>query len=70
MTQSSFEAAHYTATLFPYAYNILGSVDDAKDAVQDVLTAHLAEPKEGIADEKSYLIKCVVNHAINAKTRQ
>ncbi len=61
---------NYTSLLFPYAYNILGSAEDAKDTVQDVLTNHFAQAREGIENEKAYLIKSVINHAINVKTRR
>ena len=64
------EVTAHSDALFPYAYNILGSVEDAKDVVQDVLTKHLAAPpSEGITNLKSYLIRSVVNHAINTKNR-
>lgn len=61
---------HYTQTLFPYAYNILGTTDDAKDAVQDVLEKYLSQTDKEIVDEKNYLIRSVVNRAINLKKRQ
>lgn len=57
----------YQSILFPYAYNILGSSEDAKDAVQDVLYKYLASPREGIENEKNYLIRSVVNQSINIK---
>lgn len=57
----------YQSILFPYAYNILGSSEDAKDAVQDVLYKYLASPKEGIENEKNYLIRSVINRSINIK---
>lgn len=60
----------YTEILFPYAYNILGSSEDAKDTVQDVLTTYLSTPKDHITNEKNYLIRSVVNLAINLKERQ
>ena len=60
----------HSQTLFPYAYNILGSAEDARDVVQDVLTKYYAESREGIDNEKAYLIKSVINHAINTKTRR
>lgn len=56
--------------LFPYAYNILGSAEDAKDAVQDVLIKHLSGSEEHITDEKNYLIRSVINLAVNMKSRQ
>jgi len=60
----------YQQILFPYAYNILGSVEDARDIVQDVLTKFYADHRTGIANEKAYLVKSVINHAINTKTRR
>lgn len=60
----------YQNQLFPYAYNIAGSAEDARDIVQDVLTNYYASPREGIENEKAYLIKSVINHAINAKNRK
>ncbi|QNK63934.1 hypothetical protein H7F33_05425 [Pedobacter sp. PAMC26386] len=59
----------YPKVLFPYAYNILGSYDDAKDAVQDVLVKFISEARTGIENEKGYLIRNVVNRAINLKIR-
>lgn len=60
----------YHKILFPYAYNILGSSEDAKDAIQDVLSSYLSAKKEGIQNEKSYLIKAVINQSINMKNRR
>ena len=56
--------------LFPYAYNILGSAEDARDVVQDVLSNYVARDREGVEDEKNYLIRSVINRAINAKRRK
>lgn len=60
----------YQQILFPYAYNILGSAEDAKDAIQDVLSNYLATPREGVENEKNYLIKSVINHSINLRNRR
>ena len=60
----------YHKILFPYAYNILGSSEDAKDAIQDVLTHHLASKKEDIDNLKGYLIKGVINQSINIKNKK
>jgi RNA polymerase sigma-70 factor (ECF subfamily) len=60
----------YRQTLFPYTYNILGSSEDAKDAVQDVVSSFISSSRTGIQDEKNYLIKSVVNHSINIKNRR
>jgi RNA polymerase sigma factor (sigma-70 family) len=64
------EMKNYKRILFPYAYNILGSTEDAKDAVQDVLTNFIAAPKEGLENETGYLVKSLINHSINLKNRK
>ncbi|WP_160717302.1 sigma-70 family RNA polymerase sigma factor [Chitinophaga solisilvae] len=60
----------YQNILFPYAYNILGSAEDARDAIQDVLTKFYTDQRQDIENEKAYLVKSVINHAINMKTRR
>ena len=60
----------YRQTLFPYAYNILGSSEDAKDAVQDVVSSFISSSRTDIENEKGYLIKSVVNHSINIKNKR
>jgi RNA polymerase sigma factor (sigma-70 family) len=59
----------YQSILFPYAYNILGSVEDARDAVQDVLYKHLSGQQKEVENEKAYLIKAVINQSINIKEK-
>lgn len=59
----------YQKKLFPYAYNILGTYDDAKDAVQDVMTKYYASYKSGIENESNYLIRSVINQSINLKKK-
>lgn len=51
-----------------YAYNICGSVEDAEDVVQDVLLKFL-DLDQHIEDPKSYLIRMVINRAINQKKK-
>ncbi|MDO5977508.1 sigma-70 family RNA polymerase sigma factor [Flavivirga spongiicola] len=60
---------NYQNILFPYAYNILGSAEDAKDAIQDVLTKHLSAKRSHIKNDIGYLIKSVINQSINIKKR-
>lgn len=60
---------NYREILFPYAYNILGSSDDANDAIQDVVTKYYIANKNNIENEKNYLIKGVINQAINIKNK-
>lgn len=60
----------YQYTLFPYAYNILGSAEDAKDTIQDVLSNYVSSNRYGIENEKAYLIRSVINQSINAKNKR
>ncbi len=60
----------YQNNLFPYAYNILGSVEDAKDAVQDVLVKFHSLQDSYVENTVGYLIRSVVNQAINLKKRK
>lgn len=59
----------YQNKLFPFAYSIMGSVEDAKDVVQDVVVKHLSADRKQIDNVTGYLVKSVVNHAINTKKR-
>ncbi|MDD7886204.1 sigma-70 family RNA polymerase sigma factor [Flavivirga sp. 57AJ16] len=61
---------NYQQILIPYAYNILGSLEDAKDAIQDVILKYTNLDKAHIENEKAYLIKSVINHSINIKERK
>lgn len=60
---------NYAAQLLPYAYNILGTMEDARDSVQDVIFKYLKENRTGIENQSSYLIRSVINHSINLKQR-
>lgn len=53
-----------------YAYNILGSYDDAKDIVQDVFLKFTLLDQEKISNKKSFLIRMVINLAIDRKRQQ
>jgi len=57
-------------TLTSYAYNILGSYEEAKDIVQDVFVEMISRNGAVIENEKAYLTRAVINRAINAKNRQ
>ncbi|WP_200976935.1 sigma-70 family RNA polymerase sigma factor [Echinicola sp. 20G] len=57
----------YRPLLFTYAYNILGSVEEAEDLVQDVFFKYLKLDHNTIKNEKSYLSRMVINGAINLK---
>lgn len=56
--------------LLTYSYNIVGSYDDAKDLVQDVLEKFITIDKSHIQQESNFLIKSTINHSINFKNRQ
>lgn len=60
--------------LFPYAYNILGTVDDAKDVIQSVLLTMLTKGITNFSkqnnEHKNYLIKSVINAAVTLKEKQ
>ena len=56
--------------LTTYAYNITGTYEDAKDIVQDAYIKFMEMNTENIENKKSYLIRMVVNLAINFKNRQ
>lgn len=60
---------NYQKKLFPYAYNILGSSDDAYDVIQDVMIKYMSGVKTELVNENAYLIKSVVNQSINLKKR-
>lgn len=55
--------------LFPYAYNILGNIDDCQDVIQDVLIKFNAKKISSISNQNAYLIKSVINQAINLKKK-
>lgn len=61
---------NYNDLLFPYAYNILGSSEDAKDTVQDILIKYLSIDKSLIENEIGFLVKSVINQSINVKQRK
>ena len=57
--------------LTTYAYNILGSYEDAKDIVQDAyLKFYNLEDNESIENKKAYLVRMVINLSINLKKRK
>jgi RNA polymerase sigma-70 factor (ECF subfamily) len=56
--------------LTTYAYNIVGSYDDAKDIVQEAFLKFIDTNGEKIENKKAYLVRTVINLAINFKKRQ
>src|SRR5687768_4039118 len=61
---------NYKTILFPYAYNILGSVVDAEDAIQDVIIRYTSMDKSKVDNPKNYLIKSVINQSIVMKKKK
>lgn len=61
---------NYQRMLFPYAYNVLGTVEDAEDAIQDVIIQFSKISTNDIDNPKNYLIKSVINQAIQLKRKQ
>ncbi|WP_170283933.1 sigma-70 family RNA polymerase sigma factor [Flagellimonas olearia] len=56
-------------SLLTYSYNIVGSLEDARDLVQDTMEKYIGLDKSTIQNERSYLIKSVINLSINFKKR-
>lgn len=56
--------------LITYAYNILGTLEEAKDIVQDAFLKFMDIDSSKIEDKRNYLIRTVINLSINAKKRQ
>ncbi|MEM9647272.1 MAG: sigma-70 family RNA polymerase sigma factor [Bacteroidota bacterium] len=60
----------YQNKLFPYAYNILGSADDAKDAIQEILIKYQDVKNQAVQNEMGYLVRSVINESINLKKKR
>ncbi len=56
--------------LTTYAYNILGSLDEAKDIVQDAFVKFMRLDEGKIENKRSYLVRTVINLSINRKKRK
>jgi RNA polymerase sigma factor (sigma-70 family) len=62
------ENIHHSLTM--YAYNILGSYEDAKDVVQDAYMKISDKAYDDIENKKAYLIRTIINMSINLKKKQ
>jgi RNA polymerase sigma-70 factor (ECF subfamily) len=60
----------YEKLLTTYAYNILGSYEDAKDVVQDAYLNFIQLDNTAIENKKAYLVRSVINLSINKKNKQ
>ncbi len=56
--------------LFSTAYKMLGEVSTSEDMVQDVLSKILVKTPANIQNQRSYLVKMVINHSLNYLNRQ
>jgi len=63
MTQSHF--SEYRDLLFPIAYNMLGSISDAEDLVQETMLKWLSLEGAEINNERGYLVRMLVNRCLN-----
>lgn len=61
------EFERYQSILFPFAYNITGDYLASEDIVQEVLNNHLLTKNAEIQNPRHYLIRSVINRAINEK---
>jgi RNA polymerase sigma factor (sigma-70 family) len=57
----------YQTMLLPFAYNIIGDVMEAEDIVQDLLNHHFLTNATKVQNTSHYLIRSVINRAINQK---
>ncbi|MEQ8551893.1 MAG: sigma-70 family RNA polymerase sigma factor [Cyclobacteriaceae bacterium] len=58
---------YFKTRLFPYAYNIIGDSMAAEDVVHEVLNHYFIETPSHIRQPEGYLIRAVINNAINHK---
>ncbi len=63
MTQSIL--SEYRDLLFPIAYNMLGSISDAEDLVQETMLKWLSLDRAEIDNERGYLVRMLVNRCLN-----
>jgi RNA polymerase sigma factor (sigma-70 family) len=56
--------------LIVYAYNIVGTYDEAKDIVQDTYLKFSGVDQSVIQDKKAYLVRMAINLAIDQKRKQ
>lgn len=65
MTEVDQAFAGYRNLLFSVAYRILGTAEDAEDAVQDAWVKWTAADRSQVADQKAYLVRIVSNVALD-----
>jgi RNA polymerase sigma-70 factor (ECF subfamily) len=67
-TTASF--AEHRELLFSVAYNLLGTVSDTEDVLQDTWLAWAASSREEVANARAYLLRIAVNQALSRLRRE
>lgn len=57
----------FRTRLVPYAYSIIGDSMAAEDVVQEILNKYFLNPNSLVDNPDSYLLRSVINRAINAR---
>lgn len=55
--------------LFPFAFRVLKSIEDAKEVSQEVMADYLSSEKKDVKNPRNYLIKSTINKSINLKKK-
>ncbi|WP_420577739.1 sigma factor-like helix-turn-helix DNA-binding protein [Ekhidna sp.] len=61
------ELIHYRTKLFPYAYNIIGATEPARDLVEEVIVPFFTHDHSHVENTAGYLTRSVINKSINCK---
>lgn len=67
---TSIQIEDLRAGLTSYAYNILGSIEEARDVVHDSLLQYMTMDVSHVENAGGYLSRMVINRSINQKNRQ
>jgi len=62
---TSHQYQSFREMLFPIAYNMLGSMADAEDIVQETLLKWWSQGKKELENERAYLVRMLVNRCLN-----
>jgi RNA polymerase sigma-70 factor (ECF subfamily) len=65
MLQDPIQVIQYRPLLFSIGYNMLGSIMDAEDMVQDTMVSWLKIDHSKIENPRFYLVKAITNRCIN-----
>ncbi|PWL39894.1 hypothetical protein DKG77_03425 [Flagellimonas aquimarina] len=55
--------------LFPFAFRVLNSIEDAKEVSQEVMADYLSSERKDVKNPRNYLIKSTINKSINLKKK-